>query len=359
MRKTDHLYLHVPFCRSICYYCDFCHRIYDEKIADDWLNALSLQIKEQCKDNYSTIYIGGGTPTALLDDQLDFLLSLIAPYSNKVLEYTVEANPDSLSSEKAAILKSYGVNRVSLGVQTSDEKLLSSLNRHHDFRDVMSAVKILKAAGIDNISCDLMYSLPGQDMSSLERSIDDICSLDVPHISIYSLTVEENTVFGKRHIESLDEDTEADMYDMIRNKLSSLGYRQYEVSNFSKPGFESRHNLGYWDYDDFLGVSCGASSKIGGHRYTATRDIRKYISDPFCLDEDLHLDKKDQMFENIMMSLRKTDGIDIAEFNRRYDCDMRMEYAKAVSNSLIMIEDGRLRCKDLALLNQALLDFLD
>ncbi|MBR5755384.1 MAG: radical SAM family heme chaperone HemW, partial [Erysipelotrichaceae bacterium] len=304
MNEVKHLYVHVPFCRTICYYCDFCHRVYDEKIAERWLDTLEKEIEERCGDHYETIYIGGGTPTALNVEQLERLLGLIEPYSDRVIEYTVEANPESLDDKTVSLFGRYGINRVSLGVQTSDSKLLESLNRHHSFQMVREKIQLLKDSGVDNISVDLMYSLPGQTMEMLERSIDDILSLNVPHISIYSLTIEENSVFGKRGMKPLDDETEADMYEMIEKMLTDNGYIHYEVSNYCLDGYESKHNMSYWNYDDFLGVSMSASGKIGNSRYTNTRSFERYFNDYHSRDEDLKLEKKDMMFENIMMSLR-------------------------------------------------------
>lgn len=317
------------------------------------------EIREECKDYYETIYIGGGTPTCLSDEQFDRLLSMIDPYANDVSEYTIEANPESLNENKINILKNHHINRISLGVQTSDNDLLKSLNRKHTFEDVVRCISLLKDNGIDNISVDLMYSLPGQTMEILKKSIDDILSLDTDHISIYSLTVEENTVFGKKNIEKLDDDTEGEMYEYIIKTLEDNGYINYEISNFARNNKISRHNLGYWNYEDFLGISAGAASKIGNRRYQITGNIHKYLEDYHIYDEDIILGKREMMFENIMMSLRTVYGLNINEFNKRYECDFREEYKEALKNELISIENGICYCTNRALLNQVLMDFMD
>ena len=357
--RTEHLYIHVPFCRSICYYCDFCHRLYDEKIADRWLDALQKEIEGNCKDSYKTIYIGGGTPTSLSLSQLERLFRLVEPYGDECEEYTIEANPESLDEDKIALFERYGINRVSMGVQSSDDEMLKSLNRHHSFEDVKNAIDSLKKNGICNISVDLMYSLPGQDMKMLQTSIDDILSLDVEHISLYSLTIEDNTVFKAKGIQPLDIEIEADMYEMIVKKLTENGYIHYEVSNFCKPGYESRHNLGYWHYDNFLGLSLNASSKIGCLRWTNTSSFKEYFSMQDIKKDVIGLDKADMMFENVMMSLRLSEGIDIASFNKRYDCDILEVYGKGAANHNIIVSDGRLICTNLEILNSVLLDFME
>ncbi len=356
--RIKHLYLHVPFCTSICHYCDFCHRVYADTIAQRWLDTVRKEIEEECHDQYETIYIGGGTPTALSSVQLDTLLSYLDPYTSEAVEYTIEVNPESLDEEKAEIFKRHHINRISMGIQSSDDEMLKYLNRKHTFNDAKEKIEMLRRYGFDNISGDLMYSLPGQDMKMLDKTIEDILALDLEHISLYSLTIEENSVFGKKGIENLDEDTEADMYERIEERLTQQGYIHYEISNYAKKGYESKHNLSYWNYEDFLGISLGASSKIGEHRYTKTRSFERYFNDTSSKDEDLYLSKEDLEFEHIMMSLRTIYGLDIEQFNKTYDTDLLERYAKGAANPAMKIENGRLICKELEILNHVLLDFM-
>ena len=356
--RIKHLYIHVPFCNTICFYCDFAHRVYDFSLAQKWLDRLQKEIEDNCFDQYETIYIGGGTPSCLDDDQLDRLLSMIDPYTKQVQEYTIEVNPESLDLNKINIFNKHHINRISMGVQSTDDGILRSLNRKHTFEDVKNGVKLLKENGLNNISVDLMYSLPGQDMKMLKKTVEDILALNVPHISLYSLTIEENSVFGKKGVEALDEDTEADMYEYIDKTLKENGYIHYEVSNFCKEGYQSRHNMGYWLYEDFLGLSIGASGKIGNNRYTNTRDFNKYINNEDIRDEDLELSIEDMKFENIMMSLRTIYGLDIEQFNNKYCCDLEKEYEEGVSQKQIKIDNGKLICNDLEMLNRILLEFM-
>ena len=358
MTRIKHLYIHVPFCNTICSYCDFCHKVYNQELSNKWLDVVSKEIKDKCKDNYETIYIGGGTPTSLSNNQLDKLLSCIDQYAKEVVEYTVEVNPESLDINKINIFKKHGINRISMGVQTSNPDLLKLINRKHSFDDVKQKIQLLKDNGLTNISIDLMYSLPNQTIPSLNKTIDDFISLDIPHVSLYSLTVEENSIFGKKGYKSLDEDLEADMYELIVDRLNKAGYIHYEVSNFSKPGFESKHNMGYWDYEDFLGISMSSSSKVGDKRWTITRDFNKYFEDYNSKDEDLNLTKQDLMFENIMMALRTNKGLNIEEFNRKYDCDILNEYRNALKDDNIYIDNNYLKVKNLGILNSTLIKFI-
>lgn len=360
MTRIKHLYLHVPFCSSICYYCDFCHRIYSEDLSDRWLDVLEKEICEVCDDQYETIYIGGGTPTVLSYEQLKRILSLLKPFSKECIEYTIEVNPDSLDEEKILLFKEYGINRISMGVQSSDDELLKNIGRRHDFNTVKEKISLLKKHDLKNISVDLMYSLPGQDINILNQTINDILALDVPHISLYSLTIEENTVFGKKGISNLDEDIEADMYELIEKRLKDNGYIHYEVSNYCKEGYESKHNLGYWNYEDFLGVSAGASSKIGDHRYTNSSSIEKYISSYKNRDEDIILSKDDEEFEHIMMSFRTIYGLDLDEFNQKYQTDFIEKYHDIIYSdmNIFHFENKRISVRNLEILNHILVRFL-
>lgn len=359
MTRINHLYIHVPFCKTICSYCDFCHRVYNTNLVSKWLSQLDKEIIDKCHDEYSTIYIGGGTPTCLSSYELDKLLSLIDNYSRKVKEYTIEVNPETIDEDKVKILCKHHINRISMGVQSTDNSLLKLMNRNHDFEMVKEKIALLRNYGLNNISIDLMYSLPNQSMDILKKSLNDMVSLDVPHISIYSLTIEENTVFGKKGYKSLDDEIEADMYEYINSYLTSKGYIQYEVSNYCKKGYESKHNLGYWNYDNFLGLSLAASSKIDNHRYTNTFSFDEYFNDYNAKSEDILLTVDDLKFENIMMSLRTIYGLNIKEFNEKYNCDLLVEYKKGIDNPNIVIENGYLKCTNLEVLNNVLLDFMN
>lgn len=359
--KIKHLYIHVPFCKSICSYCDFCHKTYNKELVSKWLSRLKKEFKECNNEQYETIYIGGGTPSCLDEIELEKLLRLIKPHSLKVKEYTIEVNPESLSLNKIILIKKYGINRVSIGVESSNVKLLKLMNRHHTFDDVRNLVNSLKVNKIDNISVDIMYSLPTQTMIDLKQTIKDVLSLDIPHISLYSLTIEDNSVFAKKGYKSLDEEIEADMYEYIVKTLNAAGYIQYEIANFSKNGYESKHNLGYWRYEDFRGLSCGSSSKINNIRYDKTRDINYYINNDNVISNIYNLSKEDMMFENIMMSLRTIEGLNIKKFILKYKIDPLVKYKKSISlnEQNLIVNENYLRVKNRAIINRILLDFMD
>lgn len=358
-----HLYVHVPFCRSFCAYCDFSRSIYRAKQADDWLKQLANDFAKinVNQEQYETIYIGGGTPSALSNEQLKMLLELIKPFSNSVQEYTVEANPDSLSADKIAILKEYGVNRISLGLQSADPSLLKLMHRTHSFQDVKECIAACKDAGINEISVDLIYSLPTQTMKQLANTLELIDDLKVPHLSLYSLTIEPNSYFGRHGFKNLDADIEADMYEYIEKTLTKRGYIHYEVANFALAGHFAKHNLGYWLYDDFRGIGPGASGKEGNIRYTNDPDLDAYILGERKYAEYLELSKKELMFENIMMSLRTIFGLDLALFKQRYACDALDEYRLAIEkwSDCLRVENNHLICTNLELLNEILIDFMN
>lgn len=340
---AEHLYLHVPFCKSICYYCDFCHVAYNEKTADRWLNALEEEFSLRTfSKNLKTIYIGGGTPSSLDEERLERVLRLLVPYQSKVEEYTIEVNPETLTKEKAALFAKYGINRISMGLQTSNDKLLSAIGRRHTFADVKEAMRLLHDAGITNISLDIMYGLPGQDLVSVKKSVKDAIDLNPKHISLYSLTIEENSVFGKRGVQPCDSDLEADMYDWIVETLPQYGYRQYEISNFALPGYESLHNKAYWYYKDFYGVSCGASGKEEHKRYDNTANIMAYCDDPLLKDE-IVLTKEDEAFEMIMMSLRLVEGLDLKRYEQLTGESFDVHYGE---KSALLMEEGLLEKSD-------------
>lgn len=362
--KPEYLYIHVPFCAHICYYCDFVHQVYQKNIADAWIAAFKKELNwVNPQEDLTTIYIGGGTPTALSAKELDQLLSMLDVYSKSAVEYTIEVNPETMDEEKADLLKLHGVNRVSMGFQTSDATLLKSMNRHHDFAMCRKAVGLLRTRGITNISLDLMYSLPHQSMAMLEQSIQDALSLEPMHLSLYSLTIEENTVFSRKGMQSLDEDTEADMYEYICHTLPQYGFQQYEISNFAKPGFASVHNQAYWNYEDFIGLGAGASGKEGLIRYDHTRSVRAYIDDPL-VRKNIVNRKQDAMFEMVMMGMRLKRGMDKHLFEERFGVSFSSVYGeteeKLIQKGLIQKDEKYLRAgsRGYEILNDVLIEFL-
>lgn len=362
---AEHLYLHVPFCKSICFYCDFCHVAYNAAMAERWLLALEKEfsLRSFSKD-LKTIYIGGGTPSSLSLEELERVLRLLKPYQRKCEEYTIEVNPETVTNSMVQLFRQYGINRISVGLQTSDDSLLSSIGRRHTFQDVKEAVQLLKEGGIVNISLDIMYGLPGQDIASLQKTVSDAVSLEPKHISLYSLTIEENSVFGKRGIQPCDSDLEADMYDWILEALPQYGYVQYEVSNFSLPGYQSEHNKAYWYYKDFYGVSAGASGKESHMRYDNTNSITAYCINPLSREE-ISLTKEDEAFEMIMMSLRLVEGLDLKRYEafcgESFDAHYGKRCANLIKEGLLEISDGHVRATKhgMKILNSVLVALMD
>ena len=332
--KPEYLYLHVPFCRTICSYCDFCHGVYSEELADKWLQSLSVEIQHTgINPHLKTIYVGGGTPTSLSYAQLERLLSMLDPYASQVEEYTIEVNPETLDDGKADLLKAHGIHRASVGFQSSSPALLEKMGRHHDMADMATAVQRLRHAGITDLSLDLMYSLPSQTMDDLQQSLQDALSLQPEHLSLYSLTIEPNSVFGRKGYEHLSDDMEADMYEWICRTLPSYGFHQYEISNFARGPHESMHNKAYWNYRDFYGISMGASGKQGLLRYDHTCLMNEYLKDP-CARKEIPLSRKDAMFEMVMMGLRLKKGMSLSLFAETFGTSFEDVFGRPASQQI-------------------------
>lgn len=337
-------YVHVPFCASICAYCDFQRAGYSEHLCDKWLDALEKEIQNrEIPSDLKTMYIGGGTPSCLKKHQLERLLTMLSPYVSKIDEFTMEMNPESCTDEICELVSSYGVNRVSLGVQSFEPRLLKLMNRHHDHATIVSSIASLHHFGIHNISVDAMYSLPTQTMSEWISTLQQCVLLDVTHLSMYSLTIEPGSAFARKHLEPLDSETEADMYEQAILFLENHGFHQYEISSFCKPGYESKHNTAYWMYDDFIGLGLGASGKEHHCRYDHPVGFQNYLNDPTTV-ERIELSKEDEMFEMVMMGLRLKQGMSLSLFKERFGCDFIEVYRDALKfcllkNWLVLQED--------------------
>ncbi|MDD8048206.1 MAG: radical SAM family heme chaperone HemW [Thomasclavelia sp.] len=360
--KTKALYVHIPFCDHICSYCDFCKVLYREKTANDYLAVLKKEIESlNIKENLDTIFIGGGTPSSLDDTQLEDLLICLKPYANNVKEYSIEVNPESMDYYKLKILKQYGITRLSIGVQTFNNDLLKSINRLHNKTQVISIIKYATKIGIENISIDLMYGLPGQTINDIKNDLKEALSLPITHISYYSLILEDNTKLKLDNYQPIDEETSYQINMLIDNTLSKNGFNKYEVSNYSKAGYQSMHNKAYWHYDNYYGVGVGATSKIDNQIITHSKSLTKYLQ-----NEDITsiegLSLEDTMFNNLMMSLRLLEGLDLNAFTARYNQDALKVYEEVIlkqKNNLEII-NNHLRVKEdkIYLLNEILMDFL-
>ena len=352
MKKKFGLYIHIPFCRQKCFYCDFPSFAGREKKIDRYLQALEqefalLRQRVHSKDNVKdternfvprTIYIGGGTPTALNAHQLEKLLEIVQKYVAVAEEFTVEMNPGTVDREKLLLLQQAGVNRLSVGVQSFDDNCLQKIGRIHTAQEAVNTIELAHNLGFDNISLDLIYGLPQQDREILTQSVERALTLPVQHISIYGLQLEEGTAFqrmadmGKLQLPT-DELVEA-LYDYIVEKLPEAGYQRYEISNYAMPGYESKHNLSYWQDVDYLGLGSGAHSYWQGTRYENPRGIDDYISVleagrlPATLEEQV--DRQAHMEEYCFLGLRTAAGIDKNLFQQKFGVDLFTIYGRTI-----------------------------
>lgn len=328
------MYVHVPFCQSICGYCDFTRVKNHPVLIEKWMTALKSELSQKSVNrNLETIYIGGGTPSSLSEGMLTELFHLLEPYTGGVKEYTIEINPETMNLSKLEIMKKYGINRISIGVQAIQPHLLEMMNRRHSWQLVQEWVKHFKDAGITNISLDAMYSLPDQTMEDWHETLQSFIALKVPHISLYSLTIEENSQFHRDHREPLDESMEAEMYFAACKMLQEAGYEHYEISNFSLPGYASKHNQTYWKYDDFYGIGLGASGKENHCRYDNTSNFETYFSNPIASNK-INLTVEDEMFEMVMMNLRLKSGMQLNDFEEKFSCKFVDVYQEALRKAL-------------------------
>ena len=338
--KPTSAYVHIPFCTQICYYCDFSKVFIKNQPVDSYLEHLIEEYHSYDIKKLRTLYIGGGTPTALSAPQLAFLLEKLTDKLelSYLEELTIEANPGDLDQEKIAVLKDSPVNRVSLGVQTFNDRMLKQIGRSHLEKDIYENIANLKKAGFDNISIDLIYALPKQTMEDVKINVAKAIALDIPHMSLYSLILENHTVFMNRmrrgKLPLPKEDLEAEMFEYIIAELEKAGFEHYEISNFSKPGFESRHNLMYWDNAEYYGIGAGASGYVDGVRYKNHGPIRHYLQaveagNARVQEEVLTL--KEKMEEEMFLGLRKKSGVSKKRFEEKFGLSFEDQYGAVVS----------------------------
>ena len=308
MKKNRGLYIHIPFCTHLCSYCDFSKLLYDKDLVKRYLDELNLELQERKIKDITSIYIGGGTPTSLDEEELEYLLKMIDEFFIEGISYTIEANVENLTPNKIKILKKHGINRISVGVQTFDDNLLKLINRFHSYNDTKRVINEIVDNGINDINIDLIYGLPLEDMNLLKKDLDIAMTLPLTHISTYSLMINKNTKMYIDGWKEKDEDEIRKMYDYIVSYLKEHGFNRYEVSNFSKDGYESKHNLIYWHNEEYYGVGLGASGYIDGIRYTNTKSINKYLNHMRNYESEI-LKEDDICFYDVMLGLRLKEGI--------------------------------------------------
>lgn len=325
------LYIHIPFCTNKCFYCDFNSYVAAGQPIDAYLDALEHEMKLTVAAlpprAIDTVFVGGGTPTVLDPKQMERFLSAvrrhfpIAPDA----EFTMEANPGTTDPDKLAAMRAGGVNRISFGAQTFDEGLLKAIGRIHEARDVVQSIANAKAAGFDNLSIDLMFGLPNQKLEQLKDSVNKAIALDLPHYSLYGLKVEENTLFHRLYqrdeLPLPEEEEELAMYEYLMERLSGEGYRQYEISNFARPGFESRHNTTYWRNEPYYGLGAGAHGYALGERHVNIKGVQPYIdaaNRALPRLETNAVDADEAMGDFMMVGLRLLDGVRPEDFARQF-----------------------------------------
>lgn len=302
------VYIHIPFCKSICNYCDFCKLYYNKKWTLKYLNTLQDEIKEKYKnDNITSIYIGGGTPTSLNDLELKKLLEITKIFKHKDIEFTCECNID-ITEEQIKLLKEYRVNRISVGIQSIDENNLKILGRYHTKKQIEEKIKLISKY-IDNINVDLIYAIPNETIETLIKDLDFLTNLPIKHISTYSLMIEPHTKLYIDNIKPIETDIDYEMYKTIEKYLTKKGFIHYEISNYAKKNYESKHNLTYWNNEYYYGFGLGASGYIDDIRYDNTTSLTKYLNKDY-INNSYKLTKKESLENEFILGLRKIEGID-------------------------------------------------
>lgn len=353
------MYIHIPFCHQICHYCDFNKVFFKNQPVDEYIEMVGQELQMMHDEGISfgeleTVFIGGGTPTSLSAEQLQRLLEIIGKFVDvgKLEEFTTEANPDELTKEKLIVLKAGGINRLSIGVQSFDTELLKKIGRTHDANDPKRVIQDARDVGFTNISIDLIYALPNHTIEQWQHTLDEAFALDLEHYSGYSLIVEPKTVFynlmNKGKLPLPGEDIEAEMLEMLIAQMEAHGKKQYEISNFAKLGYESRHNLLYWQNEEYAGVGAGAHGYVNGIRYSNIGPLNHYMK---AIEEGKRpvyqtheVTSVEAMEEEMFLGLRKLEGVSAATFYEKFNRSLEEVYGAELKNlihrKLVIEEDG-------------------
>lgn len=320
----ESVYIHIPFCKSICSYCDFCKMLYNGSWVTQYLNALIEEIKDKYDGEViKTLYIGGGTPSSLSLKDLKYLFEIIKQFNlTELEEFTFECNLNDLNAELLQFLLDNGVNRLSIGIESFNEDKLKFMERHHTFLEAEEKFKLMRKMGFNNINIDLIYGIPGETLKDLKKDLELFLKLEPDHISTYSLIVEDNTKIGINGVIPIPEELDASMYEEICEKLDMKRYEHYEVSNFAKKGKKSKHNLKYWNNEEYYGFGLGAAGYTNGIRYENTRSLTEYINGKRRKKEEI-LSIEDKMYNELMLGFRKMEGINLKDFFIKYGVNMQ------------------------------------
>lgn len=377
MKKLS-IYIHIPFCKSKCYYCDFISFPNFEKEANRYTNYLIKEM-EMYKDlltdyKISTVFIGGGTPSYLNPKYIYKMLNCIRKYfkGEGIQEITIEVNPGTIDEEKLRIYKESGINRISLGVQTLDDRLLKAIGRSHTSKDFYKSIEKMRKIGFNNINADLIFGLPTQTLEDCEKALKEMIKLNLEHISYYSLILEENTLMDKWHKEGKislpSEELEREMYYKGKDILQKNGYKHYEISNFAKETCESKHNLVYWELQPYIGFGISSHSNLNKKRFWNYNGFNNYYNsidkERLPISGEEYIDKKMEIAEYLIMGLRLIDGINKNEFFDRFNIKVDDIYEnifkKHESNGLLYIDENTIKFtpKGLDLSNKVYVDIL-
>ncbi|WP_296141085.1 radical SAM family heme chaperone HemW [uncultured Anaerococcus sp.] len=335
-------YIHIPFCQKKCYYCDFCAYMNVEHRIDNYINNLLKEIKlyqDRLCCEIDSIYIGGGTPSYIDGKYIEQIIKAIQRFKiDKIKEFTIECNSNSISKDKLLLYKDLGINRISLGVQSFDNKVLKAIGRNHTAEIALNDIDLIRKLGFDNLSFDLMLNLPKQDYKSVKNDIEMVKKISPEHISWYSLILEEGSRFSaldkKGKLDLMEDDTEVKIFDNIINELSDIGLKRYEISNFAKEGYESYHNKKYWEGDGYIAFGMSGSGYLSNYRYSNTRNFIHFEQmireNKLPIEDKIYINNEDREKEYIIFKLRETAGINLEEFKNKFGEDFLIKYKKEI-----------------------------
>lgn len=372
------VYIHIPFCTNKCHYCDFNSYVLKGQPVMAYLHALEREMERTVSalppEHIRTIFVGGGTPTVLIPEQMEYFLKLVQtyfPYEKDQIEFTMEANPGTTDADKLEVMKAGGVNRISFGVQSFDNTLLHRIGRIHNTDDVYRSIELAKKAGFNNLSIDLMFGLPGQSLETLENSVNEALRLDLQHYSIYGLKVEENTLFHtlfqRNELPLPEEDDEVKMFEFIMSTLKSNGYEQYEISNFARPGYASKHNKIYWHNESYYGLGAGAHGYTKGFRHVNEKGVQAYINatnEQLPYIENNLISVEEAMEDFMMVGLRMLKGITHKHFREQFGLELEQIFGTSLQRMvrkglLEQVEEGyRLSPQGIFLGNEVFGEFI-
>lgn len=357
--KEIGIYIHIPFCIKKCEYCDFVSYCNKKEYVPQYINALKKEIKNNINKEYkiTTIYIGGGTPSSIEENYIADIIETIKLNMNdedlknfENIEVTIEVNPGTVNKEKLQVYKKIGINRLSIGLQETHNELLKSIGRIHTYEEFIKTYNLARKIGFNNINVDLMIALPNQTIQDIKENLEKITKLNPEHISVYSLILEEGTPFYNKYNENKiklpDEELERNMYWYVKNTLENNGYMHYEISNFSKKGFESKHNMNCWNQEEYLGFGVAAHSYNNKIRYSNTNSIEEYIKGS---NKIIHEEQtlEDMQKEYMLLGLRKIEGINIQKFKNKFAQNpifiFKEQLNKLVDEELIIVDGNEIK----------------